>query len=175
MLTGYFIVLCKSEIDGHKKKCTVVLGNCSDQCFFFLNSVNSSLSLFLPLSLFLSLSLCSSLPVFGYNYLAVSFISSCTFSYTNIICRHILISFCSCCCCWLCCWLVVYLFSFLSLFIYFLFFLVLQKSKRQLPIQTCIDYKLATLAFRHFDGSLTSVSLFKARYISAVPIAQIKQ
>ena len=43
--------------------------------------------------------------------------------------------------------------------------LVLQKSKRQhvtpllkqlhwLPIQTRIDYKLATLAFRHFDGSL---------------------
>ena len=43
--------------------------------------------------------------------------------------------------------------------------LVLQKSKRQhvipllkqlhwLPIQTPIDYKLATLAFRHFDGSL---------------------
>ena len=43
--------------------------------------------------------------------------------------------------------------------------LVLQTSKRQhvtpllkqlnwLPIQTCIDYKLATLAFRHFDGSL---------------------
>ena len=43
--------------------------------------------------------------------------------------------------------------------------LVLQKSKRQhvtpllkqlhwLPIQTHIDYKLATLAFRHFDGSL---------------------
>ena len=43
--------------------------------------------------------------------------------------------------------------------------LVLQKSKRQhvtqllkqlhwLPIQTYIDYKLATLAFRHFDGSL---------------------
>ena len=41
----------------------------------------------------------------------------------------------------------------------------LQKSKRQhvtpllkqlhwLPIQTRIDYKLATLAFRHFDGSL---------------------
>ena len=43
--------------------------------------------------------------------------------------------------------------------------LVLQKSKRQhvtpllkqlrwLSIQICIDYKLATLAFRHFDGSL---------------------
>ena len=43
--------------------------------------------------------------------------------------------------------------------------LVLEKSKRQhvtpllkqlhwLPIQTRIDYKLATLAFRHFDGSL---------------------
>ena len=43
--------------------------------------------------------------------------------------------------------------------------LVLQKSKRQhvtpllkqlhwLPIQTRIDYKLATLAFRHFDGCL---------------------
>ena len=43
--------------------------------------------------------------------------------------------------------------------------LVLQKSKRQhvtpllkqlhwLPIQTRIDYKLATLAFGHFDGSL---------------------
>ena len=43
---------------------------------------------------------------------------------------------------------------------------VLQKSKRQhvtqllkqlhwLPIQTRIDYKLATLAFRHFDGSQT--------------------
>ena len=43
--------------------------------------------------------------------------------------------------------------------------LVLKKSKRQhvtpllkqlhwLPIQTRIDYKLATLAFRHFDGSL---------------------
>ena len=43
--------------------------------------------------------------------------------------------------------------------------LVLQKSKRQhvtpllkqlywLPIQTRIDYKLATLAFRHFDDSL---------------------
>ena len=43
--------------------------------------------------------------------------------------------------------------------------LVLQNSKRQhvtpllkqlhwLPIQTRIDYKLATLAFRHFDGSL---------------------
>ena len=43
--------------------------------------------------------------------------------------------------------------------------LVLQKSERQhvtrllkqihwLPIQTRIDYKLATLAFRHFDGSL---------------------
>ena len=43
--------------------------------------------------------------------------------------------------------------------------LVLQKSKRQhvtpllkqlhwLPIQISIDYKLATLAFRHFDGSL---------------------
>ena len=43
--------------------------------------------------------------------------------------------------------------------------LVLQKSKRRhvtpllkqlhwLPIQTRIDYKLATLAFRHFDGSL---------------------
>ena len=50
--------------------------------------------------------------------------------------------------------------------------LVLQKSKRHvtpllkqlhwLPIQTRIDYKLATLAFRHFDGSLPQY--FKARY-----------
>ena len=63
--------------------------------------------------------------------------------------------------------------------------LVLQKSKRQhvtpllkqlhwLPIQTRIDYKLATLAFRHFDGSL--LQYFSSRLdISAVPIAQIKQ
>ena len=59
--------------------------------------------------------------------------------------------------------------------------LVLQKSKTQhvtpllkqlhwLPIQTRTDYKLATLWW--FSAS---VSLFKAGYISAVSIAQIKQ
>ena len=64
--------------------------------------------------------------------------------------------------------------------------LVLQKSKRQhvtpllkqlhwLPIQTRIDYKLATLCFSTLWWFSASVSLFKARYISAVPIAQIKQ
>ena len=31
---------------------------------------------------------------------------------------------------------------------------VLHKQLHWLPIQTRIDYKLATLAFRHFDGSL---------------------
>ena len=67
--------------------------------------------------------------------------------------------------------------------------LVLQKSKRQhvtlllkqlhwLPIQTRIDYKLATLAFLHFNGSLPqylSSRLDIYIYMSAVPIAQIKQ